>query len=242
MSGATVATTLLAAAVLLDPAPRVAGVRIARLTSGPATRAVLDTTRLLPVLTGAALGTLAGVACGVPAGLLLGPVTAIGGGLAARKALARGRPPPRGEPLRLAAGWDLLAACLSAGLPVPTAVRAVAPDMPGTAAQALSRTAELMALGADPVQAWAPAMEHPDTAPLARGARRTARSGTALAAVAGALADDVRAGAADLAESQAQRAAVLVSGPLGLCFLPAFVCLGVVPVVIGLAEQLMRSW
>lgn len=28
---------------------------------------------------------------------------------------------------------------------------------------------------------------------------------------------------------------MLVSGPLGLCFLPAFVCLGIVPVVIGLA-------
>ncbi len=27
--------------------------------------------------------------------------------------------------------------------------------------------------------------------------------------------------------------AVLIAGPLGLCFLPAFVCLGIVPVVAG---------
>lgn len=29
----------------------------------------------------------------------------------------------------------------------------------------------------------------------------------------------------------------MVSGPLGLCFLPAFICLGIVPVVIGLATR-----
>ena len=33
--------------------------------------------------------------------------------------------------------------------------------------------------------------------------------------------------------------AVLVAGPLGLCFLPAFVCLGIVPVVIGLADGML---
>jgi hypothetical protein len=31
---------------------------------------------------------------------------------------------------------------------------------------------------------------------------------------------------------------VLITAPLGLCFLPAFVCLGIVPVVVGLAGQL----
>lgn len=244
MSGVAPAAVL-AAAVLLDPAPHVAKARILRLVGTARTRPSMNATRSLPWLAGAALGALAGVAAGAPAGLLLGPLTALGGGLAAHHVLTRSRPPPGRqpvEPLRLAAGWDLLAASLSAGLPVPTAVRAVASDLPGTAARALGRTAELIALGADPVQAWAPAMEHPDTAPLARGARRTARSGTALAGVAAALADEVRAGAADLAEAQAQRAAVLVSGPLALCFLPAFLCLGVVPVVIGLAERLMSSW
>jgi hypothetical protein len=35
---------------------------------------------------------------------------------------------------------------------------------------------------------------------------------------------------------------VLITGPLGLCFLPAFFCLGVLPVVVGLAEQLTQHW
>lgn len=139
--------------------------------------------------------------------------------------------PPDG-PFDMAANWDLLAACLRAGLPVPTAVRAV--EVP-----ALQQVAELLALGADPQQAWAPALEHPGTAPLAVAARRTARSGTALAGAAAELAERVRADAADQAEARAQRAAVLVAGPLALCFLPAFVCVGVLPVVLGLAGKFL---
>ena len=148
----------------------------------------------------------------------------------------RPRPkPPQESPFGLAANWDLLAACLRAGLPVPDAVRAV--DVPS-----LRGVGDLLALGADPVTAWAPALEHPQTAPLARGARRTARSGAALAGVATDLAARVRADAADDAEARAQRAAVLVAGPLAACFLPAFVCLGVLPVVLGLAERFLSTW
>ena len=33
---------------------------------------------------------------------------------------------------------------------------------------------------------------------------------------------------------------MLIAGPLGLCFLPAFVCLGIVPVVAGLAGDVLR--
>jgi hypothetical protein len=34
---------------------------------------------------------------------------------------------------------------------------------------------------------------------------------------------------------------VLIAAPLGLCYLPAFVCLGIVPVVAGLADDVLRS-
>ena len=55
------------------------------------------------------------------------------------------------------------------------------------------------------------------------------------------LAGDLRAEAADGARARAERASVLIAGPLGLCFLPAFVCLGVVPVVAGLAGDVLQS-
>jgi pilus assembly protein TadC len=142
----------------------------------------------------------------------------------------------------LASCWDLLAACLRGGLPVPAAVQAIAAQAPPRAADALGHVAELLALGADPVAAWAQALAEPLTSELARGARRSARSGAALATVAEGLAAKVRAAGDDLAEARAQRAAVAVTGPLGLCFLPAFLCIGVAPVVIGLATRLMASW
>ncbi|NKQ59109.1 type II secretion system protein [Amycolatopsis sp. K13G38] len=147
----------------------------------------------------------------------------------------RRRAPPAEE---LAGLWDLLAACLRAGLPVPTALQAVTGGLPGPEADALRATAALLALGADAGEAWKPASDCPGTAELARAARRTARSGSALADVAEELAGRLRTSIADSAEARAQRAGVLIAAPLALCFLPAFLCLGVVPVVFGLASRL----
>ncbi|MGH3797317.1 MAG: type II secretion system F family protein [Pseudonocardiaceae bacterium] len=150
------------------------------------------------------------------------------------------RPDDDDERLVLAGAWDLLAACLRAGLPVPVAVLAIAEGLDGPAGPALRRTAELLALGADPEQAWQPAMDCPSTGRLARLARRSGRSGTALADSAIRLAAAERASAREQSETRAQRAGVLIAGPLGLCFLPAFLVIGVVPVVIGLAAGLAR--
>ncbi|WP_298177386.1 type II secretion system F family protein [Saccharomonospora sp.] len=133
---------------------------------------------------------------------------------------------------------DLLGACLTAGLPVPTAVSVVADVATGPIAEVLRSTSNALALGASAESAWRRARHHPDTAGLARAACRTASSGSALAEQAFALAERARNAAADRVEARAQRASVLVAGPLGLCFLPAFLCLGVIPVVLGLASRL----
>jgi hypothetical protein len=55
------------------------------------------------------------------------------------------------------------------------------------------------------------------------------------------LAEQSRHDAADEASASAERASVLIAGPLGLCYLPAFVCLGIVPVVAGLAGDVLGS-
>lgn len=146
------------------------------------------------------------------------------------------------DSLRLAASWELLAACLRTGMPLPAAIRAIAATAPPRVESVLSRTSELLALGADHDAAWQGARQCPETAELARAACRTARSGTALAAVAVESARRARAEVRDRARARAQRAGVLMTGPLGLCFLPAFLCLGVIPVVLGLASQLGMPW
>ena len=184
----------------------------------------------------ASLGLLTAVTTGLPLGPLVGAAVAAATWWLVRR-LTRARVPTP-DPLALAATWDLLAACLRAGLPVPTALTAVTDDLPEEPAKALRSAADLLAMGADPVDAWLPAMRCPSTAALARGARHTTRSGTALADVAATLATTVRDSAEDAAEAVAQRAGVLIAAPLGLCFLPTFVCLGVAPVVTGLATQI----
>jgi hypothetical protein len=35
---------------------------------------------------------------------------------------------------------------------------------------------------------------------------------------------------------------VLITAPLGVCFLPAFLVLGIAPVVVGLAGEALASW
>ena len=57
--------------------------------------------------------------------------------------------------------------------------------------------------------------------------------------LAGALAVDLRAAARTATDAEVRRAGVRILAPLGLCFLPAFVCLGVVPLVIGLAGNVL---
>lgn len=238
---------LCAGALLIDPGRTTSRLRLWMLADLPDRAAPSGPRRsYLPWLAGFALGLLVIVVPGPPVPwwrAALASAVAVTGWVGTRWISRRraGRR-PRQFPLRLAASWDLLAACLRAGMPVPVAVRAVAADVPGAGAGALARTADLIALGGDPVEAWEPAVRCADTAALARVARRTARSGVAMASAVAALATEVRSTAADAAEARAQRVGVLVSGPLGLCFLPAFLCLGVVPVVIGLAGRLLSSW
>lgn len=144
--------------------------------------------------------------------------------------------------LDLAGTWELLAACLRAGMPMAVALRAVAEGLGAPAGPALRRTAQLLALGADCTQAWQPALECPATARLARSAQRSGRGGGALAASLTSLAAELRATAAQQSEARAQRAGVFIAAPLGLCFLPAFIAIGVAPVLIGLAGGLMVQW
>jgi pilus assembly protein TadC len=88
----------------------------------------------------------------------------------------------------------------------------------------------------------ATATDDPSAAPFARAAARSAATGAALARTARAESSRVRAALTDAAEARAQRAGVLIAAPLGLCFLPAFLVLGVVPVVIGLAGEVLPQW
>ncbi|OBJ70640.1 type II secretion system F family protein [Mycobacterium sp. 1274756.6] len=162
---------------------------------------------------------------------------------AAAQPLPKRRGRPSVESLAVAASLEVLAACLSAGMTVAGAAAATAPSAPAALAQVLQRAADLLALGAAPDTAWStpPSASDPQIDALVRWARRSTTSGTALADGIVELAGQFRREAADTAHAAAERAGVLIAGPLGLCFLPAFVCLGIIPMVIGLAGEVVSS-
>lgn len=143
------------------------------------------------------------------------------------------------DPAAVPAAFDLFAACLRAGMPAAAAAGVVAESAPAGFAAALRRGADRLALGADPADAWDAAGDDELLADFARAARRSAKSGAPLSDTVAELAVRYRSEAEDRVAAEIERAGVLVSGPLGLCFLPAFVCLGIVPVVIGLARDVL---
>jgi len=72
-----------------------------------------------------------------------------------------------------------------------------------------------------------------------RAVVRAADSGAPVADALANLADDLRRDRLIDADEVARRVAVRSAGPLGLCFLPAFVLVGVTPTVIGAFSSLL---
>ncbi|MFJ6843755.1 type II secretion system F family protein [Streptomyces griseoluteus] len=191
---------------------------------------------------------VAGIGCGAwsVVGGIFGALVGLGAGVALwrwqeRRVAAR----PAAEldaaaaarQLPLAA--ELLAACIEAGAGPVVAAQAVGEALGGPVGDALARGAAEARLGGEPADAWARLTVLPGAGALARLLERADRSGLPAAGPVARLASDARAESIRAATVRARRAAVLISAPVGLCFLPAFIAVGVLPVVIGLAGGAM---
>lgn len=142
----------------------------------------------------------------------------------------------------LAQVLDLLAVALLAGLSAADAVSAVADAVEHHApevARPLRAAASRIRLGATPAEAWRQVPGQAGVAPVAAVLARATDGGGSVRAALEHAAARMRAEADAAATARAERAAVMVAGPLGLCFLPAFICLGVLPVVVGLAGDML---
>jgi pilus assembly protein TadC len=182
----------------------------------------------------AATGVATGALVGGVVGLVLGAATTAG----AVRVLGRGQRDGGDGGIDLPAACDLLAVCLAAGTPVVTALAAVGSAVPDPLGAGLRTVAGLYRLGAEPRRAWADVP--PPLVPVGRILVRSGESGAAVAGALAHLAADSRAAARAEAAARVRRAGVWLLAPLGLCFLPAFLCLGVVPLVLGIAGEVFR--
>ncbi|WP_033321743.1 type II secretion system F family protein [Streptomyces yerevanensis] len=130
---------------------------------------------------------------------------------------------------------DLLAACIVAGASPVAAAQAVGEALEGPVGERLARGAAEVRLGGEPAEAWRGLAALSGARALARLLERAGESGVPAASPVGRLAAEARAEWGRTATTRARRAAVMVTAPVGLCFLPAFIAIGVLPVVIGLA-------
>ncbi|NOJ60154.1 MULTISPECIES: type II secretion system F family protein [unclassified Arthrobacter] len=147
------------------------------------------------------------------------------------------------HPLDPAVMIDLLGAMLVAGAPVGESLAALAGSSPPPVAQGLRRVTGALALGSDWDAAWNSAISQSDRptrkvlAELRDALRFAALTGASSAGMVHAYAAQLRRRRNGEAERRAATLGVRLVVPLGLCYLPAFICLGVLPMVLALLPR-----
>jgi len=134
---------------------------------------------------------------------------------------------------------ELVGAALSAGAGVPRGLAAAGDAVRGTDGAALARAATALRRGAAWAEAWDGVPERLHV--VGRALRPAWEEGAAPAAALTAAADELRRARRDAARAAAGRLAVRLVLPLGTCFLPAFVLVGLVPVMLALGIGLLHG-
>lgn len=125
----------------------------------------------------------------------------------------------------------LLAVVLASGQSVPAALGVVAEALPGPASAPLARARAALAVGVPADEVWAELQVTPGLEPLGRSFARASDSGARIVDTVERLAEHLAADERASVEDRARTVGIRAAVPLGLCLLPAFLLLGIVPVV-----------
>lgn len=134
---------------------------------------------------------------------------------------------------------DLIAASLAVGSSPTTAIQLVAEAVDPPMRDELAAVTSRLALGVDPVRVWSEVGRHPQLGPLGRRLVRAIDTGSSVSEAMHRLAEDLRRDTRADAEARARAVGVKAAAPLGLCLLPAFILVGVVPLVAGSVAMLL---
>jgi pilus assembly protein TadC len=151
-------------------------------------------------------------------------------GLAVRRPGAEVTAP--GGPIEIGVLLELLAAAVRAGTSVPRALEAVGHAVEGPDGAALHRAGAALVLGAGWAEAWASAP--PRLAAVRTALRPAWEQGAAPGEALRAAGEQLRSEQQAAARQAAARLAVHLVLPLGVCFLPAFLLIGLLPVLLSL--------
>ncbi|KSU78523.1 type II secretion system protein F (GspF) [Pseudarthrobacter enclensis] len=150
------------------------------------------------------------------------------------------RPDSRGGPglADTAMMLELVAAMLDAGAGIGRALELVAASASARYSDALRPVVAALAIGADWDTAWrSSAVRLPEILELRDALGFAALTGAPSSAILYAQAARLRRERFRTAEKRAASLGVKLVVPLGLCSLPAFICLGVVPVLLALVPS-----
>ncbi|WP_171041384.1 type II secretion system F family protein [Sinomonas susongensis] len=156
------------------------------------------------------------------------------GGAAVRQPVWRRRPEgSEDDHPKTALTLELIAAMLESGSSLQRALRIVAQAL-GPANGPAGRTATALELGVPWDQAWRSALGDRQGAELRQALDFAAASGAPSAELISARARMLRRRRHQELERRAAALGVRLVVPLGVCSLPAFLCLGVVPVLLSM--------
>ena len=185
----------------------------------------------------AAIGVVGACLVGIPDVPALALV--LGGATFLTTGLLRKRVSHRREREEMPDTLDYLAVCLESGAPISGALATVADVSPTRTQALLRRVIAHLNVGRSVEEAWEELGQHPVWGAVAKDMVRASRSGTSLSGSLRLHADDVRMQVRDDAMKRARRVGVKSVIPLMACFLPAFVLIGVVPIIASLLKNFL---